>query len=156
MIRELTRADLPWVESVVSRHFASPRVVSRGRIHLARDLPGFVAEWKGLQSGLLLYRWAGEEIELVVLISERPRRGIAGRLVERLRQMAKTQGCRRLWLVTTNDNREAIAFYHATGWQQGAVHRGAARDARRLKPEIPEVSRDGIPIEDEIEFEIEL
>ncbi len=30
------------------------------------------------------------------------------------------------------------------------------REARRLKPEIPEFGEDGTPIEDEIEFELNL
>ena len=33
------------------------------------------------------------------------------------------------------------------------VYRGAVRESRRLKPEIPECAADGTPIEDEIEFE---
>jgi hypothetical protein len=59
-----------------------------------------------------------------------------------------------LWLITTNDNRTALSFYRAIGWRQVAVHRGAMRESRRLKPEIPELAPDGTPIEDEIEFEL--
>jgi hypothetical protein len=61
--------------------------------------------------------------------------------------------CRRLWLVTTNDNRPALAFYQAAGWRQCAVHPGSIREARRLKPQISLTGHAGIPIEDEIEFE---
>jgi hypothetical protein len=39
------------------------------------------------------------------------------------------------------------------GWRQCAVHRGAVAEARRLKPQIPVNGHDGVPIEDEIEFE---
>jgi hypothetical protein len=51
---------------------------------------------------------------------------------------------------------EAIDFYRAVGWRQVAIHRGAAREARKLKPEIPEFDDRGVPIEDEIEFEYSL
>lgn len=34
-----------------------------------------------------------------------------------------------------------------------AVHRKAVDEARRLKPEIPLIGNDGIPIRDEIELE---
>jgi len=64
--------------------------------------------------------------------------------------------CSRLWLITTNDNRGALEFYWAIGMRLVAIHRGAVHEARRLKPEIPEFSGDGIPIEDEIEFELPL
>jgi GNAT superfamily N-acetyltransferase len=141
---------------MVERHFRSTRLVTRGRLHDAKALPGLVAEWRGVPSGLLLYRLDGRQIEIVVLITEQTRRGMASRLVAALRRQAGAQGCRRIWLVTTNDNQAAIAFYRATGWQQVAIHRGAVSGARRLKPEIPQVSPAGVPIEDEIEFAVEL
>jgi hypothetical protein len=58
-----------------------------------------------------------------------------------------------MWLVTTNNNADAIAFYQALGWQQVAVHAGAVDRARHLKPEIPALDERGRPIRDEIEFE---
>jgi ribosomal protein S18 acetylase RimI-like enzyme len=155
-IREATPDDIPWLEGVVTHHFASPRVISRGRLHKVRDLPGLIAETDDDPVGLLLYREAGDDVEIVILISEIVRQGVASRLVEAMRQQAVSSGHHRLWLVTTNDNLEAIAFYRATGWQQTAVHRGAMHGARQLKPEIPEIGPSGLPIEDEIEFALEL
>ena len=69
------------------------------------------------------------------------------------RSLAHAASCQRLWLVTTNANQAALAFYTAVGWRQVAVHGDAVRAARRLKPEIPACGADGTPIEDEIEFE---
>jgi hypothetical protein len=37
-----------------------------------------------------------------------------------------------------------------------ALHRGAIDEARRVKPEIPLVGDDGIPIHDELELEFQL
>ena len=37
-----------------------------------------------------------------------------------------------------------------------AVHPGAVDDARRLKPSIPLIGEHGIPIRDELQFELEL
>jgi hypothetical protein len=37
-----------------------------------------------------------------------------------------------------------------------ALHRDAIAASRRLKPEIPETGLDGIPIRDELEFELPL
>jgi GNAT superfamily N-acetyltransferase len=148
--------DLPWAEAIVSRHFGSTEVVSRGKLHRVRHLPGLVAEYRRTPAGLLLYRPDDDGIEIVVLIAELERQGIATRLVESLRQHAISTGCRRIWLVTTNDNLDAIAFYRATGWHQAAIHTGAVRVSRRLKPQIPEFGPSGLPIEDEIEFVLEL
>ncbi|MCL4367838.1 MAG: GNAT family N-acetyltransferase, partial [Actinobacteria bacterium] len=114
-----------------------------------------VAAVAGVPSGLLFYRVEGDECELVVLITERSRQGIGGALVEALYGTARGKGCVRLWLVTTNDNEAAQAFYEALGWRRVAIHRGAVRQARTLKPEIPEYDQHGNPIEDEYEYEYE-
>ena len=71
-----------------------------------------------------------------------------------LRASFRGAGCRRAWLVTTNDNRPAIDFYRALGWRLAAVHVGAIAASRRLKPEIPARGVDDVPIEDEWEFEL--
>jgi hypothetical protein len=57
-------------------------------------------------------------------------------------------------LVTTNDNVDAIAFYLRCGWNLVAVHREALEESRRLKPEIPHVGEHGLPLRDELEFEL--
>src|SRR5712691_6673768 len=43
-IRPVEVEDLPWVRRVVRDAFASPRIVSGGVLHVATDLPGFLAE----------------------------------------------------------------------------------------------------------------
>src|SRR5262249_15176203 len=152
-IRALRTTDLPWVKMLVSEHLESPWVVSRGRLHDALALPGLVAERHGLPVGMLLYRLYQPQCEVVVLIAAQRRQGIGRRLLAAVQSLAHAAGCQRLWLVTTNANQAALAFYRAVGWRQVAVHEGAVREARRLKPEIPAYGADGAPIENEIEFE---
>jgi len=153
-IRAVTDADRPRVRQVVSDAFASPRIVSRGVLHVADDLPGFVAEDAREPAGLLLYHMRAGECEVVVLLALQERKHIGTTLLAEAERMARAAGCRRLWLVTTNDNLPAIAFYSKRGWRQIAIHRGAVAEARKLKPEIPEFGAHGVPMEDEIEFEL--
>src|SRR5262249_57538072 len=94
---------------------------------------------------LLLYHLEARELEVVVLLSLKERTGVATRLLARAEQVARPAECRRLWLVTTNDNLSAIAFYQARGWRQVAVRRGAVAGARPLKPQIPEFAPHGLP-----------
>lgn len=155
-IRSLQPADWDWSNALVARHFDSPRVVSRGRLHNAHELPGFVAVSDGLPVGLLLYRIDTDGLEVVVLIAERPREGIGRTLLDSARGAARSAGCSRVWLVTTNDNLPAQAFYQALGWGLVAVHRGEVARSRLLKPEIPETGLDGIPIDDELEFALDV
>ena len=155
-IRPLQSEDREWSNALVVSHFDSPQVVSRGRLHDAGELPGLVAISEGAQVGLLLYRIDVDGFEVVVLIAERPRVGIGRALLTAALESARTAGCPKAWLVTTNDNLAAKAFYEALGWRLVAIHRGEIARSRLLKPEIPEFGLDGIPIDDELEFEFDV
>ena len=109
-IRELRPSDVPWVESIVAEHFASPRVVSRGILHNARELPGLVAEVNSEPAGLLQYRRHGAQCEIVILISTIERQGIGRALLHEVEAKAREAGCTRLWLITTNNNQRALEF----------------------------------------------
>jgi ribosomal protein S18 acetylase RimI-like enzyme len=80
--------------------------------------------------------------------------GVGSALVNAVKTIAASAKCRRLWLVTTNDNTYALRFYQKRGFQIVAAHRNALERSRKLKPEIPLEGVDGIPIRDEIELEI--
>jgi ribosomal protein S18 acetylase RimI-like enzyme len=155
-IRRLDPADLSWVASTLTPHFGSTRVVTRGAVHDATELPGFIAQDGTDRIGLLQYRLEDDECEVVTLISLRPRQGVARLLLESIESAAAEHGCRRLWLITTNNNYQAIQFYRSVGWREVAVHKGAIAESRKLKPELPLVDDKGMPIEDEIEFELKL
>jgi ribosomal protein S18 acetylase RimI-like enzyme len=151
-IRELTVSDIPWVESLEAEHFGSPRVVSRGVLqHDARDSPGLIAKVDSRLAGILQYHTEGSQWEVLVLISLIRGQGIGRKLLEAAQDKARQDGCEILWLITTNNNRGAQEFYRAIGWRQAGVHRGAVGEARKSKPEIPELDAQGTPIEDEIE-----
>lgn len=155
-MRSLVAIDQPWAAAWIGAHFGSTRIVSRGVLHDAQHLPGLVALEEGVPVGLLLYQIVQKDCEVVVLIALEPRRGVGTALLKAARQVARQAACRRLWLVTTNDNQGAQAFYQAQGLRQVVVHHGAIAQARVLKPEIPLLGENGIPIEDEIEYELML
>jgi N-acetylglutamate synthase-like GNAT family acetyltransferase len=96
-IRSAGLEDRPWVRQVVSEAFASPRIVSRGVLHAADDLPGFVAEEAGTPVGLLLYDVSVGECEVVVVISLRAHSGVATALLAEAGRFARGAGCHRLW-----------------------------------------------------------
>ena len=79
--------------------------------------------------------------------------GVGTALLDAVRDAAVQAGCRRIWLITTNDNLRALGFYQKRGYRLVAVHRDALQRSRELKPSIPLVSPDGIPLRDEIELE---
>jgi ribosomal protein S18 acetylase RimI-like enzyme len=160
-IRPLSPADRDWVRRHVAEHWGAEIVVAHGTRYHPAELPGFVAELNGKTAGLVTFHIAGDRIagdasEIVTLDSLIEGQGIGTALSEAVKAAAEAAGCRRLWLTTTNDNLRALGFYQKRGFRLVAVHPGAVDAARRLKPEIPLIGNDGIPIRDEIELEIVL
>lgn len=157
-VRTLTRADRGWLAKALRATWGSIRVVSRGRlIEDVTRLPGLVAEAPtGSPIGFALLRFEEDDAEVVVLQSLEQGRGAGTALLNAARADAADAGCRRVWLVTTNDNLHALRFYQRRGWDWMAMHRDAVVESRRLKPEISALGAHGIPIRHELEFELAL
>ena len=131
-IEPVTPSDRGWVEALLRDHWGAVEVVTRGRVHLPASLPGRIARAGNEAVGLITWRIEGEACEVVTLNSLRPDCGIGSRLIEAARAAARAAGCRRLWLITTNDNLHAIGFYQKRGFELAALHRGAIAESRRL------------------------
>lgn len=151
-VRETTDADRAWLVPYLEERWGGV-VVSRGALHRPSELPGLVAERDGRRCGLLTYDVAGEACQIVTIDADPPRGGGGTALVEALVERLRGRGCKRLWLVTTNDNLDALRFYQRRGFALACVHRGALETSRRLKPSIPAVGHHGIPLRDELELE---
>ena len=153
-VRRITPAERPQLREVLAREWGGPEIVSRGRVHDAAEAEAVGAFRDGRMVGFATFVTSGRGCEVLTLNAFEPRQGIGSALLNAAARVAVALGCRRLWLITTNDNRGAIRFYEANGMRLAAVHAGAVEQARQLKPSIPEFSSDGIPISDELEFEL--
>ena len=156
VVRPLEERDREWARESLIAEWGSARVVSTSGLHDASTLPGFVAERQGQPVGLVTYRIADGECEVVTLHSTRPGAGAGTALLEAVRGVAVSEGCRRLWLITTNDNTPALRFYQRRGWDLVALHRGVLAEWRQRKPEIPERGLDGIPLLHALELQLPL
>ena len=67
---------------------------------------------------------------------------------------AKDIGIKRIILTTTNDNLSALRFYQKRGFDIFKINLNAVEQSRKIKPEIPLIGMDGIPIKHEIELEL--
>ena len=109
------------------------------------------------RTGLLTFRLDGDDLELMAMASAPRRRGIGTSLVQALLAEAADRAVARIWVVTTNDNLDALAFYEHRGFQATTVRRGAVDEARRTrKPTLPVVGEHGIEMHDEIELTMTL
>ena len=153
-IRPISEQDRVWIEALLREHWGSAIQVTRGRLHDASRLPGYVAVYHHERAGLITYRVEGNAYEIITLDSLVEGQGLGTALVQAVREAAFEAGCKRLWLITTNENLTALRFWQKRGFSLVRVHRNAVADSRRLKPEIPLTGEHGIPIRDEIELEI--
>ena len=80
--------------------------------------------------------------------------GVGSALLEAMKKKAREFGCRRMWLITTNDNLPALGFYQKQGFHLVRVYPNAMERSRKLNPTIPLVGIDGIPLRDELELEV--
>jgi N-acetylglutamate synthase-like GNAT family acetyltransferase len=155
-IRPLGTGDSRWVAEFVTDRWGAPTVVSRGRVRRPSELPGFVALESAEPIGLATYAIDGEACELVTIDSLTEGVGVGSALVETVKDAAAAAGCRRLWLITTNDNLRMLRFAQKRGFSLVAVRPNALEESRRLKPEIGLVGNEGIPLRDELELELRL
>lgn len=154
IVKPVTDSDRAWVLGVV-RHWGADFVVTRGRKVYPAELDGFIAvSDTGEKLGLVTFEILGDQCEIVTLDAFSRFSGVGTSLIKEVTSAARREGCRRMWLITTNDNIDAIRFYQRRGFSIAAVHCSAIAESRRIKPSISEIGQYGIPIRDEIEFEI--
>jgi ribosomal protein S18 acetylase RimI-like enzyme len=155
-VRPLDDADHEWSREFLRAH-GSDVVAVHGELIVPTELPGLVA-WDGEDRvGLLTYRPEPGACEVLTLHCERRGIGAGTALLEEAARVARAAGSARLWLITSNDNTHAFRFYQRRGFRLAAARPGAIDEARRtLKPAIPKLGNDGIPIRDELEMELPL
>ena len=114
---------------------------------------GFYVEEDGAVTGLLTYRVFDGTMEILSLDSIHENQGIGTSLLNMAIFEAKALKCRRIMVITTNDNLCALRFYQKRRFDIVALHRNALDLSRKLKPEIPKKGIDGIPLRHELELE---
>ncbi len=156
-IKPIRTADKDWVKKITKQTFGSKFVYDAGRKKFPHKLPGFVAYDKNERVGLVTFEIMSKECEIVSIESLRPGEGIGSLLLNKVLETARSHGCKRIWLITTNDNLNALRFYQNRGFVLKKIYPGAVTKTREtIKPEIPLIGEGGIPIRDEIELEYRL
>ena len=156
LIRPLRADDQDWARRFLIERWGSDRMIAHGVEYHPHTLSGFAALADDKPIGLITYHIECDSCEIVTLDSVRSGSGIGTALIDAVKEVARQHGCKRVWLITTNDNLNALRFYQKRGFVLVAVHRNAIDKARQIKPEIPLIGEFGIPIRDEIELEMEI
>lgn len=155
-IREVNENDKKWIIQLIEDEWASTRIVTRGIVHNTENLLGLIAIKNKKRVGLLTYNIKGNDCEIISLNSLIKGVGIGSMLIQKMTEIATNIGCKRIWVITTNDNSEALRFYQIRGFKIKAIYIDSIKKSRELKPELPLLGMDDIEIRDEIELEKEL
>jgi GNAT superfamily N-acetyltransferase len=152
-VRHRDEDDRDEVETFLVKRGAL-RVARLGRLEQTLDHPALVAERDGTLVGVLTFVLGKGDCEILTLHAAERFGGTGTALVDAVEALARGAGCNRLWLITTNDNLDALRFYQRRGFRLAALHRGAVDHSRaHLKPEIPPIGDHGIDLRDELELE---
>lgn len=154
IFQDINEQNRPAINQFIQELWFSTELVIRGKLVDMTVLDGIAVFEENTIIGLLTYEITNEECEIISLDSKCENQGIGSELIKRAVEIARGQGCKKLKLITTNDNINAIKFYQKRGFDLVQLYHNALEVSRRLKPSIPMLGEYGIPLMHEIEFEM--
>ncbi len=151
MIEMIDEDNREKVSDFFSKHWGTTEMVLSSGVYHCDELDGYVYKGtKGEIVGLVTYIRHNEDIcEVISLDSVYEGQGIGSSLMCVIEEKARELGAKAVQLITTNDNLHALSFYQKRGYVLKAVYPNAVEKARTVKPSIPFVASNGIPIRDE-------
>jgi hypothetical protein len=145
--------DRGWLEERISGGYGAGHLQARrGELIDVLAGEGLVAERAGDAVGIVLWRRDPDgATELAYIWAFESGGGVGRALVTGMLERVPLP----IWVVTTNENVDALRFYQRLGFRLRTLRAGAVDAAREnLKPSIP-VEMDGIAIRDELELVLE-
>ena len=156
-LRKVSSDDQAWIKDVFIQHWGGDFVVSRGKVQKIEEFDGgFIVEQNNKKVGLITYKITGKKLEITGLASNDEKKGIGTSLVNAVINISKQEGIKRIYLVTTNDNLNALGFWQKRGFKLLKVYPNAMEVTRMLKPSLPFIGENNIPLSDELELEMTL
>lgn len=152
-INKTNRKD---INDFINNRWFTMEMIIRGKVVDMTKVDGIVVKEKGEIIGLLTYVIKDATLEIISLDSLDEGKGIGTNLINYAKKIASKSRCERIILITTNDNINAIRFYQKRGFDMIQFYHNAIDISRQIKPEIPLIGDNGIPLKHEIEFELGL
>ena len=155
-MERISAKNRSFINDFILEHWYSAKMIVRGKeIDMTTTEGFFVLEDKKI-IGLITYVVYDDILEVMSLDSLRENQGIGTELLQTVIKEAKSLACKKIVLITTNDNINALRFYQKRGFDMVHLFHNALDISRKIKPEIPLVGDNSIPLKHEIEFEMVL
>jgi N-acetylglutamate synthase-like GNAT family acetyltransferase len=155
MIRPISDSDRDAVQAALIEAWSGPVAVVHDEQINMLELPALVAvNGRGDLLGVITFRDCQGSYEVISLNALVSAGGVGTKLLSAVFDLARAARRERVWLITTNDNLDAIRFYQRRGMRLVNVDCGAVDRARVRKPAIPLIGENGIELHDELAFEI--
>ena len=152
MIHSITKKNQQQVLQFFQEHWGSSQMIISSGIYDCEQLDGFIYEENEVILGLLTYVFHGQSLEVISLDSVKEGRGIGSKLMNEVEWLAKQKDIAEITLITTNDNLNALKFYQKRGYRIVQIIPNAVAKARKIKPSIPMLGNDDIPLHDELQL----
>lgn len=156
ILRKITPEIRPQITDFIVSHWYTTEMIIRGKAVDMTKTDGIVALNDGAIIGLITFIQYGDILEITSLDSLIENQGHGTRLLTEAINEARNRTCKKVLLVTTNDNINAIRFYQKRGFDLIRLNHNALDESRKLKPEIPLIGDNNIPLRHELEFEYSL
>ena len=98
------------VNNILKKEWNCPPSVSRGNAVDTTVSPGFISLSGNSINGVITYNIDHSECEIVTLNSLEENKGVGTALIKAVYSVAKASKCNRIWLITTNDDIDAIRY----------------------------------------------
>ncbi len=155
-ITSINKRDQKEVLKIVADFWGDETIICHDEIFYTSDLEGLKAVDDNKIIGILHYQITDKTCEIITLASLDEDRGVGSALIKSLEGIAREKGCNKLCLITTNDNLHALGFYQRRGFHLTDLYPGQLKKSRRIKPAIPEIGLNNIPLRDELRLEKDL
>lgn len=152
-LRSSTSQDNKWLEELMNREWGGLPLVIREKKYYPTSLDGIIAENEHGIAGFLFYEVRDQDCEIIVFEVFDKFKRIGTQILNKLKEIATNKKCRRLYLMTTNDNLDALRFYQKRGFHICDIHLDSVKHSRKIKPTIGMTGDHGIPVRDEIDLE---
>src|ERR1035437_8248199 len=121
-IRRIQPNDRPWIQNFWLEHWGGDFMVTKGKKHHLNQLEGLIAEVDGDRRGLLVYETVLSELDIITHDSLLKNKGVGSALVSGVVDLAKAETLKRVWLMTSNDNLNALKFWQKRGFRLFKVY----------------------------------